>query len=56
MTIFDCALMMGKSPQFVRIGLQNGVFPFGFAVKMSSKWCYYINDVRFNKYMEGDFI
>jgi hypothetical protein len=53
MTVSECALLMGKSPHFVRCGLRCGLFPFGIAVKMSSKWCYYVNDLRFYKYMEG---
>lgn len=53
MTIVECAELMGKSPQFVRYCLREGIFPFGSAVKMSSKWCYYVNDLRFYKYMEG---
>lgn len=38
---------MGKSEQFVRIGLQTGKLPFGSAVKLSSKWTYYISPKLF---------
>lgn len=55
MTIVECAKLMGKSPQFVRCGLKVGSFPFGVAVKMSSKWCYYINDNRLFIYLNGGF-
>ena len=29
----DAARIMGKSPQFIRIGLQRGILPFGVALK-----------------------
>lgn len=35
--------MLGKSQQFVRIGLQQQRFPIGSAVKMSSEWTYHIS-------------
>ena len=37
------AEIIGKSPQFVRIGLQNQRLPFGTAVKMSNQWTYHIS-------------
>jgi hypothetical protein len=40
---------MNVSEQFVRIGLQRGNLPFGYAVKMSSKWTYYIDSDKFKK-------
>lgn len=51
MNVIYCAKLMGKSPQFVRIGLQQKVFPFGFAVKMSSKWCYFISPKKLYDYI-----
>ena len=44
---------MGKSPQFVRVGLQRGVFPFGTAVKLSSRWSYHISPELFYEYLNG---
>lgn len=41
---------MGKSQQFLRIGLQQGIFPFGTAVKLSSIWTYYIYPKKFYEY------
>lgn len=38
---------MGKSEQFIRIGLQRRLLPIGSAVKMSSKWTYYISPELF---------
>lgn len=51
LTIKDAAKLMGKSEQFLRIGLQQGVFPFGNAVKMSSKWTYFIAPEAFYNYI-----
>jgi hypothetical protein len=43
---------MGVSEQFVRVGLQKGVFPFGSAVKIKgSKFAYYISPYRFSEYV-----
>lgn len=41
---------IGKSEQFVRIGLQRGILPFGSAVKTSSKYSYYISPKLFEEY------
>jgi hypothetical protein len=48
----EVAERMNKSEQFVRIGLQRGIFPFGYAVKMSSRWTYHISKKKFFEYME----
>lgn len=47
----EAAKIMGKSRQFVRVGLQRGLLPFGSAVKLSSKWTYYISPPRFYEYV-----
>ena len=49
-SVKDAAEAMGKCQQFVRIGLQRGLLPIGNAVKMSSKWTYYISPELFYKY------
>lgn len=41
--------LMGVSPQFIRIGLQKGVLPFGYAVKMSNYYTYYISSKKFTE-------
>lgn len=41
------AELLGVSDDFVYRGLRAGVFPWGYAVKMSSVWWYYINAKRF---------
>jgi hypothetical protein len=44
---------MGVTPQFLRLGLRGGKFPFGTAVQMDKRWSYYINAQRFERYMAG---
>ena len=53
LTIKEVASLMGKSAQFVRVGLQRGAFPFGSAVKISSRWSYHISPALFYEYMNG---
>ena len=43
------AKLMGKSADWVMQGLRDGVFPWGYAVKMS-KWSYFISSVKFTEY------
>lgn len=46
------ARCLGKSSQFVRIGLQRGLLPFGSAVPgTGSRISYYINPERFREYV-----
>lgn len=40
---------MNVSEQFIRVGMQRNLLPFGFAVKNKSKWCYYISPVKFTE-------
>lgn len=49
------AEIMGKSQQFVRVGLQRGLLPFGTAVKMSSIWTYHISPKLFYDYIGLEF-
>jgi len=49
-SIQKAAEIMGKSEQFVRIGLQRGILPFGSAVKLSTRWTYYISQSRLYDY------
>lgn len=45
------AKLMNKSPMFLYQGLQKGVFPFGYAVKMpSGRYSYFISTTEFVKY------
>lgn len=51
MRVDECARLLGKSPQFVRIGLQRGILPFGYAIKMSSRYTYHISEARVHEYL-----
>lgn len=46
----DAAKLMGVSIEYICDGLRDGVLPFGWAVKTSSKWTYYISSVKFTEY------
>ncbi len=49
------ARCLGKSTQFVRVGLQRGLLPFGVAVPGSGRqWNYYINPVKFREYVGAE--
>lgn len=50
LTVQQTAQLMGVSEQFVRIGLQKGVFPWGYAVKMSNQWTYFISRQKFTEH------
>lgn len=55
MKIKEASKRLNKSEQWIRIGLQQKVLPFGYAVKVSPKrWSYHISDKLFNEYMGGD--
>lgn len=43
------AKLLGASPQFIRIGLQQGMLDFGMAVKMSRNWTYVITKQKFEE-------
>lgn len=47
----EAAKEMGKSQQFIRIGLQRKTLPFGVAEKLSTKYTYYISPVQFYQYI-----
>lgn len=47
--VATAARLMGKSKQFVEKGLQDGVFPWGYAVMME-RWSYFISSVKFEEY------
>jgi hypothetical protein len=51
-TVKEAAAIMGVTPRFLQLALQQGRFPFGTAVKMK-RWSYYIHAERFIQYMLG---
>lgn len=54
-TVTEAARCMGKSFQFVRNGLQQGILPFGNAVPGTGKhWNYYISPARFRDYVGAE--
>lgn len=54
-SIKAAARCLGKSDQFVRIGLQRGLLPFGNAVPgTGNNWNYYINPAKFRDYVGAD--
>ena len=47
-SVHEAAEIMGVSPQFVRIGLQRGVFDWGYAFKATGKqFAYFISRPKF---------
>lgn len=44
------AKLMHKKNSFVYEGLRQGVFPWGYAVKTSSEWSYFISSVKFTEH------
>lgn len=49
------AKIMGKSQQFVRIGLQRNLLTFGTAIMMSTIWTYHISPKLFYDYVGLEF-
>lgn len=47
--VAEAARMMGVTEQFVRLGLQQNRFPWGYAVFMGSHYSYWINRKRFEE-------
>ena len=50
-TVRQAARMLGKSEQFIRIGLQRGFLTFGSAVKNGSKYSYHISPYKLFNYI-----
>ena len=44
--ISDASRITGLPEQTIRVGLQQGVFPWGYAIKRKSTWSYYINKAK----------
>lgn len=52
--VSEVAKLMGKSEQFIRIGLQRGLLPIGTAIKTGSKYSYYISPKLLEEYIGKD--
>ena len=51
LTVKEAARLMGKTEQFVRIGLQRNLLPIGHAIlNPGGKYSYYISPELFEKY------
>lgn len=51
-SVAECAKILDKSEQFVRVALQTGVAPFGFAVKSKSRYDYHISPKKLYEYIK----
>jgi hypothetical protein len=49
LSVKEASSLMGVSEQFLRIGLQQDKFPFGYAVKNKGRWTYYISPIKFTE-------
>lgn len=54
MKINEVASILGISPQTLRLGLQRNQFPFGTAIKTSSKYTYVIYDKKLKEYIDEE--
>lgn len=46
-TPVEAGAIMGRNPQFIRIGMQQERLHIGYAVKTSNRWTYHIDPVLF---------
>lgn len=54
MPVVEAAEILGINPQLLRLGLQQGRFPFGTAIQTSKRrWSYYVNRRKFFEYLNG---
>ena len=44
------AKLLHKKKDFIYKGLRQGIFPWGYAVKTSSVWSYYVNSKKFTEF------
>jgi transcriptional regulator with XRE-family HTH domain len=49
--VAEAAKRLGKSEQFIRVGLQKQILPFGVAVQLSSKFSYHISPKLLDEYI-----
>ena len=47
-TVEEASKLMGVSRQFIRVGLQKGILPFGYAVQITKdRYTYFISRQKF---------
>jgi hypothetical protein len=52
LSVKETAELLNKSQQFVRIGLQRGILPFGYAIQISGKkYTYHISKKKVYEYL-----
>ncbi len=52
LTVKETAELLNKSQQFVRIGLQRGILPFGYAIQLNgTKYTYHISKNKVYDYL-----
>lgn len=49
MTVKEAAELLNVNPQYIRVGLQQKKFKWGYAKKGTSKWHYYIDQENLEK-------
>ena len=50
MTVQEAARLMNKSQDFIRIGLQRNILPFGYAIKTGKeRYSYFISREKFKE-------
>ena len=49
-TTAEAAAILGVSPQFVRVAMQQGKLNIGTCIKMSSIWTYHISEKLLEEY------
>lgn len=55
MTVIEAAKILNINPQTLRLALQQGLFPFGVAIKTSeNRYTYKIFTERLEKYLGGE--
>lgn len=51
LSVKETAELMGVSCQYVRVGIQKGILPFGYAVKIGgNRYTYYISPEKFREH------
>lgn len=50
-SVAEAAKRLDKSEQFIRVALQTGTAPIGFAAKNKTRWSYHISPKRLAEYI-----